>query len=530
MRSTGNKLNEVTAAASGNNPKPKDARPKRIGVVLAEKVDEDVVNQSLIAVGEKSSGTVEERVRRLAAWFMAQGTPDEELGRCDQCNGVVDPGTMEGDPLPGRCPYCGAAGDVVEAAAAEVVQAEGEEEDDGDEDEDEDEDDGDGDGDEDEDAEAIDAEGHAAEPEQSAQTSGRRTKPRCEARLPDGSACDAVIDPANPLCDHQRQATANDASKEAPAIAQEAATANGVVKRDVELDRIHFDDSAQVRAYDHETVTAYAESMREGATFPPIVLFGDDESGYWLADGFHRGDAALSIGKTHIAAEVHAGTRRDALLYGVGANRTNGLRRTNADKRHCVEILLRDAEWSRKSDGWIAERVGVSQPYVSKVHRELKTVLSSPAEEGAAPEAGPDVAGDGEAAPSKPEEAKAETHEGRDGKQRRARRFKTVAELSETKKRPPGADRIDVRVTVGTETHELKNARGKPITMTAKQFEHIARARCVLMRDWEIGYGAKQVFDFVRVLPKKKGKKGTRGQSSASAPLALRVRTEKVKR
>lgn len=34
-----------------------------------------------------------------------------------------------------------------------------------------------------------------------------------------------------------------------------------------------------------------------------------------------------------MATEVLRGTKRDAILYSVGANSTHGLRRTNADKR-----------------------------------------------------------------------------------------------------------------------------------------------------------------------------------------------------
>ena len=42
-----------------------------------------------------------------------------------------------------------------------------------------------------------------------------------------------------------------------------------------------------------ETVNEYAEEMRQGADFPPVVAFRDDHRGfYWLADGFHRLEAA----------------------------------------------------------------------------------------------------------------------------------------------------------------------------------------------------------------------------------------------
>lgn len=54
-------------------------------------------------------------------------------------------------------------------------------------------------------------------------------------------------------------------------------------------------------------------------------------------------------------------TRRDAVLYSVGANSSHGLRRTNADKRRAVETLLRDEEWSAWSNREVARRSGVSE-------------------------------------------------------------------------------------------------------------------------------------------------------------------------
>src|SRR5690606_24706601 len=117
---------------------------------------------------------------------------------------------------------------------------------------------------------------------------------------------------------------------------------------------------------DAVVIADYADAMREGATFPPVVAFYDGAA-YWLADGFHRAEAARVAGLDSIAADVRQGTRRDAVLYSVGANAAHGLRRTNADKRRAVLALLDDDEWGRWSDGEIARRANVSQPFVSKL-------------------------------------------------------------------------------------------------------------------------------------------------------------------
>ena len=65
-----------------------------------------------------------------------------------------------------------------------------------------------------------------------------------------------------------------------------------------------------------------------------------------LADGFHRVLATCMAGLTEIAADVRVGSQRDAFLYGISANSTHGLARTNADKRKAVALLLVDAKWS----------------------------------------------------------------------------------------------------------------------------------------------------------------------------------------
>lgn len=121
-------------------------------------------------------------------------------------------------------------------------------------------------------------------------------------------------------------------------------------------------------------IVEYADALTAGATLPPIVVFFDGQD-HWVADGFHRIAAAISAGHTTIAADVHAGDRREALLYAVGANSGHGLRRTNADKRRAVGLLLDDPEWRLWSDSEIARRCGVSQPFVGELRRSLKTDL-----------------------------------------------------------------------------------------------------------------------------------------------------------
>lgn len=120
-------------------------------------------------------------------------------------------------------------------------------------------------------------------------------------------------------------------------------------------------------AMDADTIGEYAEAIRSGATFPPIVVFTNGEF-RWVVDGFHRVAAYQTLGEDTITADIHQGSYRDAVLYSVGVNDKHGLKRTNADKRKAVMKLLCDAEWAQWSDNEIGRRCGVSHSTVA-THR-----------------------------------------------------------------------------------------------------------------------------------------------------------------
>ena len=137
---------------------------------------------------------------------------------------------------------------------------------------------------------------------------------------------------------------------------------------------IRIDGGTQARVkLSSEVVDEYAESTELGAHLPDILVFFDGAS-YWLADGFHRFHAARRREAKTIAAEVQTGTQRDAVLCAAKSNASHGLRRTAADKRQAVLMLLADAEWSTWSDSRIATHCGVSRRLVRAVIDEAHPV------------------------------------------------------------------------------------------------------------------------------------------------------------
>jgi hypothetical protein len=131
------------------------------------------------------------------------------------------------------------------------------------------------------------------------------------------------------------------------------------------------DAGAQMRVEMHQdTIADYADDMLDGTVFPPVILFHDGTN-YWLADGYHRLEAAKKLERKTIVAEIREGTKRDAILFGIGANAAHGLRRTQADKRRAVEKLLSDPEWSSLSDRQLAKMARVDHKTVGAIRREL---------------------------------------------------------------------------------------------------------------------------------------------------------------
>lgn len=139
----------------------------------------------------------------------------------------------------------------------------------------------------------------------------------------------------------------------------------------VDLGLIRTDGGTQSRAQLYESVVSdYADQIAAGATFPPVVVFFDGSS-YWLADGFHRHAAHVSLGLAEIDVDVRQGARRDAILFSVGANASHGLRRTNDDKRRAVMVLLSDPEWSKWSDREIARQASVGHQMVAPLRASV---------------------------------------------------------------------------------------------------------------------------------------------------------------
>jgi hypothetical protein len=140
------------------------------------------------------------------------------------------------------------------------------------------------------------------------------------------------------------------------------------------MKQVIADERCQARAVAHPDVAEdYAEALKAGCNFPPIVVFRGADGVYRVADGFHRLWAHVIAGRKTIEADVRTGELRDAILFAVGANVVHGLRRGRSDKRKAVFILLTDPEWGNRTH-WpntrIADMAGVSEGFVRNCREE----------------------------------------------------------------------------------------------------------------------------------------------------------------
>ena len=140
----------------------------------------------------------------------------------------------------------------------------------------------------------------------------------------------------------------------------------------ISIKDINLDQSPKVR---HEVNTSvvdeYAHRYEDGETLPPIHVFWvNGELKYLLADGAHRCFAKVQIGASEIEAEIHEGGYIEALAYALTANSKHGLPRSNADKRACIRLALK--QWPEKSNLSLAQMCDVDDKTVGSVRSEME--------------------------------------------------------------------------------------------------------------------------------------------------------------
>ena len=145
-----------------------------------------------------------------------------------------------------------------------------------------------------------------------------------------------------------------------------------VETKKINIAAVKLDPRTQVRmSVNDERVELYADNMKDGEAFPPIVVF-QVEGEYVLSSGYHRLYAAKKNGYASIEAEVHTGSMDDAILYSLGANARHGLSLSKEEIRRGIRIILQHPEWKEMSQSQIAKHINTSQMTVSRIKAEMR--------------------------------------------------------------------------------------------------------------------------------------------------------------
>lgn len=144
------------------------------------------------------------------------------------------------------------------------------------------------------------------------------------------------------------------------------------------IDKIDIRDQYQIRFHLDETrVTEYAELMKDGVQFPPILVGEfvgyrgpDPDPTYFLLDGFHRLEAAKRAGKTAMIVNVaQVSSNADKIETALRANSQHGLPLTAEERRRAAMFLIR---WYPKETlQKLARRCGISKSTVARIRDEL---------------------------------------------------------------------------------------------------------------------------------------------------------------
>lgn len=137
------------------------------------------------------------------------------------------------------------------------------------------------------------------------------------------------------------------------------------------LSVIRTDGGTQARvSLSQSVVNEYADAIKDGDKFPPVAVFYDGAE-HWLADGFHRYFAHKTLDISKINAEIHEGTKDDAILFSFQANKHRGLRMGTEDLKSIILRMTHHPIWKEWTNAAIASHIGVSGVTVGRIKKAL---------------------------------------------------------------------------------------------------------------------------------------------------------------
>jgi hypothetical protein len=142
------------------------------------------------------------------------------------------------------------------------------------------------------------------------------------------------------------------------------------MKKLVTISDINFKGSPLCRyELNSDAVQEYAAAYQVDEKLPPPTLYHSRKNGLLVCDGMHRLTALQRNGVKQCLCEVLEGELESCFQAAVRGNLHHGVRRTNADKRQCVETAIHI--YPEVADLKIAEICHVSHSTVAEVRKLL---------------------------------------------------------------------------------------------------------------------------------------------------------------
>jgi hypothetical protein len=140
------------------------------------------------------------------------------------------------------------------------------------------------------------------------------------------------------------------------------------------IDSIVLDERILTRPLDQDVAVDYSMKMKEGAKFPPIVVFEIDGKNC-LSSGQHRYHAHKLNGALEIDSIVKEGTVDEAWLFGLQDNATHGHRFSKTDNESAVRRMMSHPVWGGWTNTTIAKMLGVTAMTVGRIKKKIQDEL-----------------------------------------------------------------------------------------------------------------------------------------------------------
>lgn len=130
----------------------------------------------------------------------------------------------------------------------------------------------------------------------------------------------------------------------------------------------HPDSQSRLRDADEKLVGEYAEKMKRGAIFPPLILWKDGYDGYGLVDGNSRAEAKKKRGLTETDAYlVEIEDSNEAVYVSAIFNATHGQRLTKEEVKHAV--IAAGLMTNKRTNDRLAQDYGITPGTVTKIQK-----------------------------------------------------------------------------------------------------------------------------------------------------------------